>query len=147
MGSKDQSQRGAAAVEFALLAPLFVAVLFAIVEFGLIIYTKSMLAQATREGARFGVVYTTPRRTAADIQAVVQTYLNQCGFTSSATVTTAAATMFPDHGYPPQSGDRLEVQVVYTYQFFVLPKILNTFMGGTLPTGINLQTDTVMRVE
>lgn len=140
MRIKDQSQRGTAAVEFALLAPLFVALLFAIVEFGLVLYTKNMLAQATREGARFGVIYSTPRRTTSEIQAVVQNYLNQCGFTSSATVS------FPN-GAGGASGSLLDVQVTYNYQFFVLTPILNKFMGGILPTTLDLTTDTVMCME
>lgn len=139
MGSKDQSQRGTAAVEFALLAPLFVAVLFAIVEFGLIIYTKSMLAQATREAARFGVVYSTPRRTQDEIKAVVQDYLNQCSLTSGAAITVTGA--------GGASGSNLEVLVKYTYKFFVLPQDMNQFLGGSLPTSIDLQADTVMHLE
>ncbi len=139
MGRKDPNQRGTAAVEFALLAPIFIAVLFAIVEFGLILYTKSMLAQATREGARYGVVYCTPRRTTAEIQAVVQKYLNQCNLTSGATVTVTGA--------GGASGSVLDVGVTYSYRFFVLPADMNRFLGGKLPTSISLNTDTRMIME
>ncbi|MHB8069781.1 MAG: TadE/TadG family type IV pilus assembly protein [Desulfobaccales bacterium] len=139
MGRKDQSQRGTAAVEFALLAPLFVAVLFAIVEFGLVIYTKSMLAQATREGARYGVVYATPRRTQGEIQAVVQNFLNQCGLTSDAAVAITGA--------GGASGTALSVGVTYSYQFFVLPRDMNRFLGGRLPSSISLNTTTRMILE
>jgi len=140
MGSKDQSQRGATAVEFAILAPLFVAALFAIVEFGLILYTQSMLAQATREGARYGVVYCTPRRTSSEIQTVVRNYLDQCGLTSAATVT------FPS-GVGGATGTPLDVQVNYNYQFFVLPQDMNLFLGGSLPNTLNLTTVTRMIME
>jgi Flp pilus assembly protein TadG len=140
MGRTDQSQRGAAAVEFAILAPLFIAALFALVEFGMILYAKSMLANATREGARYGIVYCTPRRSAADIQAVVQGYLNQCGLTDSATVD------FPK-GVGGASGSPLDVRVNYTYRFFIVPQIMNRFMGGSLPTTLNLTTVTEMLME
>ncbi len=139
MGSMDRSQRGASAVEFAVLAPLFVALLFAIVEFGLILYTKSMLAHATREGARFGVVYTTPRRTSGEIEAVVQNFLNQTGLTSTATVTVTGA--------GGASGSSLDVLVNYTYNFFVLPKDMNKFFGGSMSNTLNLKADTVMNME
>ena len=139
MRSKDQSQRGTAAVEFALLAPLFIALLFAIVEFGLIVYTKSMLAQATREAARFGVVFSTPRRTQDEIKAVVQNYLNQCSLNNGADITVTGA--------GGASGSNLEVLVTYTYKFFVLPQDMNHFLGGSLPTSIDLQADTVMHLE
>ena len=139
MGKTDQSQRGAAAVEFALLAPLFIALLFAIVEFGLIVYTKSMLAHASREAARLGVVYSTPRRTEAEIKAVVQNYLNQCNLTSTANVLVNWVT--------DSTGKKLDVTVDYTYRFFVLPQDMNRFFGGSLPSTLNLQADTVMRME
>jgi Flp pilus assembly protein TadG len=140
MGSKEQSQRGTAAVEFAIMAPLFVAVLFAIVEFGLILYTQSMLTHASREGARFGVVYCTPRRTAGEIQQVVQGFLDQCGLTSTASVTVTGA--------GGAGGSDLDVLVTYTYQFFVLSKIINSCsLGGSLPSTIDLRSETVMRME
>lgn len=139
MKSADQRQRGASAVEFAILAPLFVALLFAIVEFGLVLYTKGMLTHASREGARFGVVYGPPRRDSAAIEAVVRNYLNQCGLTNTASVTIT--------GVAGASGSPLDVKVDYTYQFFVLPQDLNQFFGGSLPTTLNLTAETVMLME
>lgn len=64
-----KGQRGTALVELALVAPIIVTVLFGMVEFGLIVYSKGVIANASREGARYGVVLTSPRRTAADIEA------------------------------------------------------------------------------
>lgn len=139
MGSADQRQRGAAAVEFAILAPLFVALLFAVVEFGLIIYTNSMLAHASREGARFGVVYTTPRRTGPEIQAVVQNFLNQCGLTSTANVQILGA--------GGASGSNLQVAVTYNYQYFAVSQIINTFLRGAMPNALLLNANTFMRME
>jgi len=135
----DQGQRGASAVEFAVLAPLFVALLFAIVEFGLILYTKNMLAHASREGARFGVVYCTPRRTDEEIKAVVQNFLNKYGLTSTATVTVTGA--------GGASGSSLDVLVNYTYNFFVLPADMNTFFGGSMSNTLNLTAETIMHME
>jgi len=54
-GSRDR-QRGATAVEFALVAIIFVTLLMAIVEFGRWMYTLEMVAEATRTGARVAVV-------------------------------------------------------------------------------------------
>lgn len=47
-----ESERGAAAVEFALVFPLLVLILFGIVEFGSIYNAQLMLTSAAREGAR-----------------------------------------------------------------------------------------------
>ena len=48
---------GAAAVEFAIVVPLLLLLLFGIIEFSLLLYNKAMLTNASREGARFGIVY------------------------------------------------------------------------------------------
>jgi Flp pilus assembly protein TadG len=51
-----KKQHGGAAVEFALVAILFVTLLMAIVGFGHWAYTMEMAADATRAGARIAVV-------------------------------------------------------------------------------------------
>ena len=48
--------RGQAMVEFALIAPLFFLVLFAIVEGGRFMFYYETLNHATREGARYAIV-------------------------------------------------------------------------------------------
>lgn len=135
----DRSQRGASAVEFAILAPLFVALLFAIIEFGMILYTKSMLAHASREGARFGVIYSNPRHTSGEIQTVVRNFLNTSGLTNAAAVNVTGA--------GGASEATLTVAVTYNYQFLVLPQDMNRFMGGTMPLTLNLAASTAMRME
>lgn len=50
------SQRGAAAVEFALVAMVFFMLLIGIVEMGRVLFTWNAAAEATRYGARVAVV-------------------------------------------------------------------------------------------
>ncbi|WER46704.1 pilus assembly protein [Cupriavidus sp. WKF15] len=52
----NRRQRGATAVEFALVAAIFFAVLLGIMEFGRVLYTWNSVAEATRWGARQAVV-------------------------------------------------------------------------------------------
>ena len=54
MGRRDQE--GAAAVEFALLLPLLVLLLFGMIEFGLAFNTRIQATNAAREAARQAVV-------------------------------------------------------------------------------------------
>jgi len=51
-----QSQQGASVVEFALVLPLFLLLLFAIVDFGMYFYTQHTMQYATREGMRLALV-------------------------------------------------------------------------------------------
>lgn len=46
-------QRGVAAIEFAIVAPLLLAICFGITEFGRAIYTYNTLAKAARDAARY----------------------------------------------------------------------------------------------
>jgi Flp pilus assembly protein TadG len=56
-GAMDQrDQDGAAAVEFALLLPLLVLLLFGLIQFGIAFNTKIQATNAAREGARMAVV-------------------------------------------------------------------------------------------
>jgi len=121
-------------VEFAVLAPLFVVLLFGLVEFGLSIYNKEVLANASREGARFGVVYTTPRKTTTEVRTKVQDFLTKSGFTGTATINVTGA--------GGASGSTLTVAVTYPYTFQVLPHFVSTLTGT-----MNLTANTVMLME
>jgi len=48
--------RGQTLVEFALIAPIFILMLFALIDFGRVIYAQETITQDSREGARAGLV-------------------------------------------------------------------------------------------
>ncbi|MBW8066617.1 MAG: pilus assembly protein [Ferrovum sp.] len=50
------SERGVAAVEFAIIFPLMLLLMFGIIEFGTMMYDQIMVTNAAREGARWGSV-------------------------------------------------------------------------------------------
>ena len=54
-----RGERGAVVVEFALLAPVFLLLVFGIIDFGHALYMQQMASNASREGARYGTRYTT----------------------------------------------------------------------------------------
>jgi Flp pilus assembly pilin Flp len=54
--SPKRAQRGAAAVEFAIVASLFFLILLGIIEMGRLLWTWNAAAEATRLGARMAVV-------------------------------------------------------------------------------------------
>jgi Flp pilus assembly protein TadG len=49
-------ERGASAVEFALVVPILLMLVFGIIDFGLMIRANTVLANAAREGARNGSI-------------------------------------------------------------------------------------------
>jgi hypothetical protein len=60
-GHQRKARRGQAAVslvEFAIVAPLFMILVFLVIDFGKAIYVKNTLDSAVREAARAGVVLT-----------------------------------------------------------------------------------------
>lgn len=72
MSRSYRKQRGAAAVEFAVVAPVFVLLIFGMIEYGRMVMVQQMLTNASREGARRAVL---EGSTEADVRAVVTEYL------------------------------------------------------------------------
>lgn len=79
----DDSELGQAIVEFALVLPILVVLLFGIIEFGRLLSTVSAVTSAAREGARVAAV-TSP--TLQLVQTAVNNVLNAAGV-AGATVT------------------------------------------------------------
>jgi Flp pilus assembly protein TadG len=57
--SNSRSEKGQVLIEFALVLPLLLLLLFGIIEFGRAFFQKNMTINAAREGARFAAVQTT----------------------------------------------------------------------------------------
>jgi Flp pilus assembly protein TadG len=53
---KLKNQKGAAAVEFAIVLPFLVLLVFGMIEFGILYYNQQVITNASREGARAGLV-------------------------------------------------------------------------------------------
>jgi Flp pilus assembly protein TadG len=72
-----RSEDGAAAVEFALVLPILILMLFGIIQFGLIFNQWQQLEHATREGARWASM----QNGAADVRATVMAAAPTLGLT------------------------------------------------------------------
>jgi Flp pilus assembly pilin Flp len=57
-----RDEAGAAVVEFALVLPILMLIVFGIIDFGRAFYTSNNLVSAVREGARFAAVLEDPLR-------------------------------------------------------------------------------------
>ena len=65
--ANKRSDRGAAAVEFALVLPVLVALLLGIIEFGYAMYVQATIAGAAREGARALAINTSSTASAQSV--------------------------------------------------------------------------------
>lgn len=54
---RSKRENGQVLVEYALVLPVLLLVLFGIIEFGIIVFSHDTIANAAREGARYGAVH------------------------------------------------------------------------------------------
>ena len=135
-----RKQHGAAAVEFALVLPLLLILVFGIVEFSLALYDKAIITNASREGARAGIVFADPPIPDSDIKDIVIAYCGERLVNFPSRNVTAGDIVITRAGSAP--GDELTVQVSYNYDYLLLPAFISA-----LTDGINMTTRTVMRME
>jgi Flp pilus assembly protein TadG len=119
MKNNINDQKGTAAVEFAIILPLLVLLLFGTVEFGLLLFNQQVITNASREGARAGIVSQTPRVTDGEINTIVGNYCstNLISFDGNNTpsiTTTRSGSSFSDD---------LTVTVTFDYDFLVLSNL------------------------
>jgi Flp pilus assembly protein TadG len=133
---KRRDQRGASVVEFAIILPLIVWLIFGIMEIGFVLYDKNMITQASREGARAGVVFRVPAVADEEIIEVVNDYLGTSLITFGEPQTATVTVMRNGSS----AGDRLKVTVSYTYTALV-------FSLASMGKKFNMVADTTMRME
>lgn len=147
-----RDENGGSMVEFALIAPLLFVILFGIIEFGVLLFDKAMLTNASREGARAGIVYDFDSTTGTNhpddatiittVQQYCQDYLISFGTGTALTVAvsrTGSTSL-------DAAGDQLTVNVTYPFRFLVFSNIL-ALIGGDLGDTFTLEAETVMRME
>jgi Flp pilus assembly protein TadG len=79
-----KNRRGAAVVEFAIIAPVFFLLVFGMIEYGRMVMVQQILTNASREGARFAVVQSADNTTA--VQNVVEDYLESASIGGTPTI-------------------------------------------------------------
>ncbi len=140
MMKRLRCQKGVAAIEFAILFPLLLLIIFGIIEFSLYLYDKQVITNASREGARAGIV--AGHLDGPAIQNVVTNYVTSNLITFGTPNTPVTAGFPPDGSMSMMRGDYLTVAVSYNYEFLVLPNFVAS-LGGVK----TIQAQTVMRVE
>jgi len=132
--------KGAELIEFALVFPLLLLVMFGIMDFGLLFQRYETVTNAAREGARIAVL---PGYGPADVQARVTQYLAAAGLKSMPSVTyTAPQAMSVGGACVTVTG----VTVGYPHQYLFIGKIIGLF-GGSGFTTKTLTATARMRFE
>jgi Flp pilus assembly protein TadG len=129
MREKSRSNRGQVIVELALVLPFLTLLMAGILDFGVAIYDQSMLANASRQGARVAIglvqdsggnCYQVPY---ADIKAAVDNYLS--GKLINLKTSPQWNVSSPDwQGFSPAcnpNGGTVMVQVTYQHTFLIIP--------------------------
>ncbi len=156
-----KKESGATMVEFALILPLFLILVFGIIEFSFLLYNKGIITHAAREGARVGVVYNFPDRIpVGDITSEVNRYIegNLISLGSPANAPNVIVSRCPtgdpsncnpnqvcldnDAYIAPAPKPKLKVEVEYTYSFLVVPNFVTNLVGD-----VNLQSEAMMVCE
>lgn len=125
------NERGAVAAEFALLLPVLLTILFGIIEFGMIMYGREVVTNASREGARAGIVQRIPPLTAGEITTVATNYLTGTGINPSDVVIAVPAS---------GGGTGTPVTVTATYSYPWLIPYIPTMLGLPAPLPIAMST-------
>ena len=121
---KLRSERGAAVVELALVAPLFLFLTFGLIDFGIALYRHQVIQNAARDGARRAVVF-------SGTQAVVQTRIQNTLSTSGLDVSKATITFSCDGvtgslcpATPANRGKEEGVDIDYPHEFLFVGPIV-----------------------
>ena len=132
--SYRRNRRAAAAVEFAVVAPVFFLMIFGIVEYGRMVMVQQVLTNASREGARLAAI---DGIATEEVEAHVEGYLTNGAIDLTGVVVTVA----PD---PPDSagfGEPITVSVSIPFsEVSWLPTPM--YLGGQ-----TLTANTIMRRE
>lgn len=130
-GGRASRDRGAAAVEFALLLPLLLFLVFGIIDFGRALNAQITLTQAAREGAR----------------------LEALGASNVVSGTKAAASGLSPVGVsvvtacPGGAGVSAEVQATYSFSFITPINAIAHMFGSSFGSGMTLSATGVMPCE
>jgi Flp pilus assembly protein TadG len=128
----SRHERGQSLVEFAMVLPLLLVLLFGIVDFGRAFQSWISITNAAREGARVGTTGATATTICARVEA-------------TAAVSGATCTVT---GVPGMTGDNVTVKVDYTLSLITpIGPMLGLLGGQGLQSSFPLTSTAIMRIE
>jgi len=158
-----RAEHGGVAVEFAIIFPILVLLVFSIVDFGHAWYMRHVMSDASREGARYGTRYqtapgnTTQRLLPTALSPSISDYILKTAAQNGGSRGWGLKSLLPADANPTASptgaaatetsgtklaGEDLTVTVNATKTWFVLGSIMPGFGSST-----NLTVSTTMKCE
>ena len=132
---RREGEKGQSLVEFALVVPIFLLLVFAIIDFGFGFHAWLTVTNSAREGARIGAV----RATAADIEQRVRNTTDSLDQADLSVVVTNAQ---------GASGSSVVVEVEYEYELITpLDSIMGMISGGSIGPTLTFTSTADMRLE
>ena len=172
MQNKNNSEKGLSILEFAIILPLFFLLLFGIIEFGVLMYDKAILTNASREGARAGALMVNPEEWGGynhpnedHIKQVALDYaknylvsfkpdestfdlgdINVFWLDKAFTSWDTGWESYQKNYEDTVSGDKVVVELIYEFKFLTFSNLI-ALLGGSFKDGIPLNAKTTMRLE
>jgi hypothetical protein len=135
-----RTPRGQSMVEIAILLPLLLLILMMILDLGRAVYYYSVIHNAAREGARFGVVNYHNVTTSAALTASIVTTAKELAIGIDPVDLLITTPGIPT--FPIETGDILVVQA--DYSFSAVTPLVNLFIDGGI---IDLSSTSTMYFE
>ena len=135
-----KDQKGQALVEFALILPILILLVMGIIEFGIIYHTQLVLDNASREGARAGVLQQRGEEDSASSDDKIKEVIFDRAATLDRDKLEQGINISPDFG-DRRVGVPLKVELTYEVNPFT--PVISNIIGDS----IELNSSTTMRVE
>lgn len=125
---KRIKHNGSAMMEFALVLPMLLLLVFGIIEFGTALYDKAVITNASREGARKGVIFKTPAVTDEEIKTTIA---NACAgrLITFGDPVDPEVDIQPPPGTTRTAGTPLSVTVTYNFTGLMLGDLISAMSG------------------
>ena len=141
-----KNESGGAAVEFAILLPLLLLIIFGGIEYGLVMFNQQMLTNASREAARAGIVVGSSSIDDLEVEQIARDYCQDYLVTFEVPESVPTVTIARDGEDSKEFGHPLIVTVQYDYEFLLLPNLSSLF-GESSSSSLSLEATTTMRYE
>jgi Flp pilus assembly protein TadG len=127
------SERGAVAMEFALLLPILAALIFGMIDFGRMLWFQEVLVNATRDGVRQGTLFNSGNGQ-GEIQAIIAQALSNGGVPADGLSVSV-------NGLGTGQGNPLTVTSSIPWQFMIVDSLIPAISTNQLQATVVMMNE------